>query len=283
MPSDVPWNAEEGGNDGEDTPSPTCRRQDTEADRHDLRGEDAGRDRGAVRDQPDRRADRHARIGARGDAPGERSGEPRQHRLGAGHRVPRLLHASRVHGVGSRLRPVARDGERPHRMHRRHVPVRPPVLGVRVRVHVRRRQRPDRLAVLPPARRAGHLRLDRRGVPGVLAVPVRVRRHVLHDHVGRHGRSHGIQGRPALLDRGLRVHLPDLRSLGMGSGRLARQHDAGLPQQLHGRDRVPRLRGLDRGAHRRWLHRARQVRSSWARGSAAGSSGTVGDPSRLTT
>ena len=199
------WNVEEGGNDGEDTPPPSGRRPHTEADPHDLRRQDARRDRGAVRDQPDRRADRHARVGARGDAPGERPGEPRQHRLGAGHRVPRLLHAGRVHGVGSRLRPVARDRERPHRMHRRHVPVRPPVLGVRVRVHVRRRQRPDRLAVLPPARRAGHLRLDRRGVPGVLAVPVRVRRHVLHDHVGRHGRSHGVQGRSALLDRRLRA------------------------------------------------------------------------------
>jgi hypothetical protein len=49
-----------------------------------------------------------------------------------------------------------------------------------------------------------------------------------------------------------------LRSLGVGSGRLARQHDTGFPQQLHGRDRVPRLRGLDRGAHRRWVHRARR-------------------------
>ena len=52
------------------------------SDRHDLRGEDAGRDRGAVRDQPDRRADRHARIGARGDAQGERFREPRSTRCG---------------------------------------------------------------------------------------------------------------------------------------------------------------------------------------------------------
>ena len=64
-----------------------------------------------------------------------------------------------------------------------------------------------------------------RRVPGVLAVPVRVRRHVLHDHVGRHGRSHRVQGRPPLHHRRLRLHLPDLRSLGVGSGRLARQHD----------------------------------------------------------
>ncbi len=42
------------------------------------------------------------------------------------------------------------------------------------------------------------VRLDRRRVPRVLAVPVRVRRHLLDGHVGRDGRSHRVQGRPAL-------------------------------------------------------------------------------------
>ena len=35
--------------------------------------------------------------------------------------------------------------------------------------------------------------IDGRRVPGVLPVPVRVRRHVQHDHVGRDGRSHRVR------------------------------------------------------------------------------------------
>ena len=81
-------------------------------------------------------------------------------------------------------------------------------------------------AVLLPARRAGHLRLDRRGVPGVLAVPVRVRRHCSTITSGAMVGRTGFKGDLLYSHRRLRVHLPDLRSLGMGSGRLARQHDA---------------------------------------------------------
>ena len=39
---------------------------------------------------------------------------------------------------------------------------------------------------------------DRRGLPGVLAVPVRVCRHLQHDHVGRDGRSNRLRRRSAL-------------------------------------------------------------------------------------
>ena len=78
-------------------------------------------------------------------------------------------------------------------------------------------QRLHRPRVLLPERRARHLRDDRRRVPGVLPVPVRLRRHLLDDHLGRHGRPHRLRGRPALQHRRERLHLPDLRPLGLGS------------------------------------------------------------------
>ena len=70
----------------------------------------------------------------------------------------------------------------------------------------------------------------RRRLPGLLALPVRLRRHLLHDHLGRHDRPHRLRRRPALQRRRLRLHLPDHRPLGLGSGRLAR-HD-GQRRQL---------------------------------------------------
>ena len=109
------------------------------------------------------------------------------------------------------------------------------------------------------------VRLDRRRVPGVLLVPVRVRRHVQHDHVGRDGRSHRVRRRPALQHRGERVHLPDHRPLGLGSRRLAR-HDGHA---------VPRLRRLDGRAHDRRHASPSPVRSRSARASVASSSATA--------
>ena len=76
----------------------------------------------------------------------------------------------------------------------------------------------------------GDLRLDRRRVPGLLALPVRLRRHLLDDHLGRHDRPHRLRRRPDLQRRRLGLHLPDHRPLGLGSGRLAR--DDGQRRQL---------------------------------------------------
>ena len=57
---------------------------------------------------------------------------------------------------------LAGDRERPARVHRRHLPVRSAVLGLRLRLHVRRGQRLDRAQVLLPAHRHRHLRVDGR-------------------------------------------------------------------------------------------------------------------------
>ena len=59
-------------------------------------------------------------------------------------------------------------------------------------------QRLDRAPVLLLEQRARDLRQDGHRVPGVLLVPVRVRRHVQHDHVGCDGRSDGVRRRPRL-------------------------------------------------------------------------------------
>ena len=46
--------------------------------------------------------------------------------------------------------------------------------------------------------RAGNLRSHRRGVPGLLALPVRLCRYLLDHHFGRHDRPHRVRRRPAL-------------------------------------------------------------------------------------
>ena len=80
--------------------------------------------------------------------------QPAQHHVDARHGVPRVLHASRVHVLGGRVRPDPGSLERHDLVHRRHLSVCTAVLGVRLRVHVRVRQRLDRAPVLLPARRA---------------------------------------------------------------------------------------------------------------------------------
>ena len=88
---------------------------------------------------------------------GRRYREPDQHRLDAGRGVPGVRHAGRLHDARSRLLPLARDGQRADGMHRRHLPLRPSVLRLRLRVHVQPRQRLHRLSLVLPARRAGNL------------------------------------------------------------------------------------------------------------------------------
>ena len=67
-----------------------------------------------------------------------------------------------------------------------------------------------------------HLRHDRRAAARVLGLPVRLRRHLLDDHVGRDGRPLRLRRRHSLQHRRHRLHLPDHRPLGLGAGRLAR-------------------------------------------------------------
>ena len=139
-----------------------------------------------------------------------------------------------------------------------------------LRVHVRRGERLHRPPVLLPARRARHLRVDRRLDPGVLPVPVRLRRHLLDHHLGRHGRPHRVRGRPRLQLRRLGLHLPDLRPLGLGSGRLAEHHPPGRLPRLRRLDGRPhdRRHGVARGRHRpRTAHRT-QVQARRRRGDA---------------
>ena len=160
---------------------------------------------------------------------GRRCRQPAQHGVGPGDGLPGVLHAGRVHDARGRVRENPGSVERHALLHRRHVHVRPALLGVRLRVHVRDGERLDRQRVLLPARRADDLRVDRGGVPRVLPVPVRVRRHVQHDHDRFHGRAHRVRRGPDLQHRGERVHLPDHRPLGMGSRRLARHDGYAVP------------------------------------------------------
>ena len=106
-----------------------------------------------------------------------------------------------------------------------------------------------------PARRAGDLRNHRRRVPGLLALPVRLRRHLLHDHLRRHDRPHRLRRRPALQRRRLRLHLSDHRPLGLGSGRLPGHHGQRRQLPALGRHQLPRLRRFDGRPHHRRLHR----------------------------
>ena len=62
-----------------------------------------------------------------------------------------------------------------------------------------------------------HLRHDRRAAARVLGVPVRVRRHLLDDHVGRDGRPLRLRRRHPLQHRRHRLHLSDHRPLGAGA------------------------------------------------------------------
>jgi hypothetical protein len=62
---------------------------------------------------------------------------------------------------------------------------------------------------------------NRRRVPGILAVSVRLCGHLLDDHIRRHDRAHWVRGRSALQRCGFGFHLSHRRSLGVGAGRLS--------------------------------------------------------------
>ena len=61
------------------------------------------------------------------------------------------------------------------------------------------------------------LREHRGRLPRLLALPVRLRRHLQHDHLRRHGRPHGVRGRPALQHWRQRVHLSRSSATGRGA------------------------------------------------------------------
>jgi len=71
---------------------------------------------------------------------------------------------------------------------------------------------------------SGNLRFDWSAALGILGIPVRVRGHLLDRNLGRDDRSVRLYRRPDLQRRRDRLHLPDYRPLGMGTGWMARQH-----------------------------------------------------------
>ena len=73
---------------------------------------------------------------------------------------------------------------------------------------------------LPDTCRKEHRRCD----PGNLSISVRLRGHMFDDHLGRHGGPHRVLGRSLVQHRSQRLHLTDLRPLGLGSGRLVERH-----------------------------------------------------------
>src|SRR5262249_33521505 len=119
------------------------------------------------------------------------------------------------------------------------------LLRVGLRVHVRLWDAFLRHRVVLPPGHPGDLRLERCRVPRLLALPVRLRRHLLDDHVGRDDRTDRIRRRSRLQRGRVGLHLPDLRSLGVGTRRLA--GDDGERRQLlpRARHELPRLRRLD--------------------------------------
>ena len=94
--------------------------------------------------------------------PSRRHRQSDQHGLDAAGRVPRLRHAGRLHHARGGLLPLARNRQRADGVHRRHLPLRPAVLRLWLRLHVQPRQRLHRLPLVLPAGRPGHLRDHRR-------------------------------------------------------------------------------------------------------------------------
>ena len=129
-------------------------------------------------------------------------------------------------------------------------------LGFRVHVQPRQR-RSSAIELVLPARCAGDLRAHRRGVPGVLAVPVCVRRYLLDDHFGRDDRPHRLCRRPSsTASRVSGFIYPIIGHWAWGpDGFLATMGSAGnfLPRLGHG---LPRFRGFDRGSYDRRLRRS---------------------------
>ena len=143
--------------------------------------------------------------------------ERHQHGVDADRRVPRVRHAGRLRHARGRLRAIARIDQHPRRGHRRHLHLRRDVLGLGLCVHVRAGERLHRHHGFFLQGIAGYLRHDGRAAAGVLGVPVRVRRHVLDDHVRRHGGPLRLRRRHPLQHRRDRFHLSDRRPLGVGT------------------------------------------------------------------
>ena len=124
------------------------------------------------------------------DAPGGRSSgrlrQPDQHGVGARHGVPRVLHAGRVHGPRSGVRPIAGDGQRPAWSACSTRACAASCTGRSVSRSSSGRATASSAtstsSCTAPRRPTGD---DRCRVPRLLALPVRLRRHRVDDHVGR--------------------------------------------------------------------------------------------------
>ncbi len=181
-----------------------------------------------------------------------------------------MAQAGFTHVPRGRLRPDPRDRERPPGRHRRHLPLRGAVLGLRLRVHVRRRQRLHRPPVLllprrartPTARRASR---SWRSSSSSTPSPT-------HCSTITSGAMIGRTSFWGELDPALQLRLSaasSTRSSGTGPagpGRLAEHHPPG---------RLPRLRRFDGRPHD-WRHGVCwRAPSSSALASVVSSSATV--------
>ena len=86
---------------------------------------------------------------------GQRHREPDQHGVDAGRRVPGFGMQVGFTMLEAGLLPLARNRQRADGVHCRHVPLRHPLLRLRIRVHVQPWQRLHRAELVLPERRAG--------------------------------------------------------------------------------------------------------------------------------
>ena len=91
-----------------------------------------------------------------------------------------------------------------------------------LRFHVQPRQRFHWLPLVLPARRSGNIRVHRSSVPRILALPVCIRRYLLHHHIGSHDRTYRLCRRPSLQPWRFRIHVSNHWSLGLGTGWIPR-------------------------------------------------------------
>ena len=162
----------------------------------------------------------------------QRLRQPGQHGVGVGHRVPRVLHAGRLHGPRGRLRPLPGDGERPGGVHLRHLPVRLSSTGPSAS--------PSSSA--PATGSSATSTSSSTAYPGLRPTGVAFLAFFLFQFAfadtPRRSRRARWWAAPASratssTASGCRLHLPDLRPLGLGPGRLAGNTMGLVPRAGH--------------------------------------------------